>query len=99
MSVSAKVTTEFNGVEDGKVYPRLITVGEEIHGSLAQTAIDEKWAKETKESRQARNAADDESSKAAADQAAADAADAAVQEKRAEDKAKLGLLTHAQLEA
>lgn len=35
----AKVTIEFKGVEDGKVYPRTIKVGETITGSLAQSAI------------------------------------------------------------
>lgn len=97
--IRAKVTKEFEGVEDGKVYPRTIAIGEEITGALALTAIDEKWAKETKESRADRGAAEDAAEKEIVEQKGRDAAAAALQAKRDEAKAKLALLPHAQLEA
>jgi hypothetical protein len=39
----AKIVKAFPGVEDGKVYPRMIEVGEVIEGDLARVAIEEKW--------------------------------------------------------
>lgn len=95
--IRAKVVQEFNGVEDGKVYPRLIEVGEEISGSLAEAAIGEKWAKETKDSRAERAASDEETElQALQEKAESDAAEALAL-KREEDTAKLALLTHEQL--
>lgn len=95
--IRAIVTKEFPGVEDGKVHPRMIEVGEEISGSLAEAAIGEKWAKETKDSKADRNgAADDAEALAKEEQDAADLA-AALVAKREEDVAKLALLPHAQL--
>lgn len=97
--IRAKVTQEFKGVEDGKVYPRMIEVGEEISGLLAEAAIGEKWAKETKDSRAERAAADEETDlQVLQEKADADAA-AALTLKREEDVAKLALLTHEQLVA
>jgi len=97
--IRAIVTKEFPGVEDGKVYPRQIEIGEEISGSLAVTAIGEKWAKETKDSKAERSAADDEAALAAMEKQEADDAAAALQAKRDEAVAKLALLPHAQLVA
>lgn len=97
--IRARVTKEFEGVEDGKVYPRTILVGEEITGSLAETAIAEKWAKETRDSKIDRSAADDEAELEALDQKEREEARAALQAKREENIAKLALLTHAQLVA
>lgn len=95
--IRAKVTKEFDGVEDGKVYPRLITAGEEISGSLAETAIGAGNAKETKESKSERLANEDAEVRAAREalelKEAADAADA----KREGDIAKLALLPRDQI--
>lgn len=93
----AKVTEEFDGVIDGTVYPRKIAVGEEVTGSLAQTAIDMKVAKETKESKADRTAAQDAAVQEAADRLAAEQAEAARLAKIEEDRAKLALLSHDQL--
>lgn len=95
--IRAKVTKEFSGVPDGDVYPRMIEIGEEISGSLAETAIAEKWAKETRDSKADRSAADDDAEQAALEQAARDAEAAEIEAKRDENRAKLALLTHVQL--
>jgi hypothetical protein len=42
-----KVTKSFKGVEDGKIYPRVFLVGEEIRGDLARVALEEGWAIDT----------------------------------------------------
>lgn len=42
--MKAKVIKEFYGVIDGSVYPRIVPLGEIIHGELAHVAIKEKWA-------------------------------------------------------
>jgi hypothetical protein len=97
--IRATVTKEFPGVEDGAVYPRQILVGEEISGSLAETAIGEKWAKETKDSKADRNAADDDAALLAKEKQEADDAAAVLKAKRDENIAKLALLPHAQLVA
>ena len=97
--IRARVTKEFPGVPDGEVYPRTIEVGEEISGSLAETAIGEKWAKETKDSKDDRGAAEDEAERELAEKKERDDAAAALQAKRDEATAKLTLLPHAQLAA
>lgn len=97
--IRAKVTKEFDGVEDGKVYPRLIGVGEEIVGSLAETAIGEKWAKETRESKLERGAAEEDAERVLREQKELEEAAAALKAKREEDVARLALLPHAQLVA
>lgn len=43
-ALRAKVIKEFYGVIDGQIYPRMVLVGEIIHGDLAATAHREKWA-------------------------------------------------------
>lgn len=93
----AKVTQEFKGVLDNEVYPRIIVVGEEINGSLAETAIEAGWAKETKESKTLRAAAEDALTQSQAALKQADAEAQAIIVKREEDIAKLALLTHAEL--
>lgn len=97
--IRAIVTKEFPGVEDGQVHPRQILVGEEISGALAEAAIGEKWAKETKDSKSDRNVAADDAEALAKEKEEADAAAALLQAKRDEDIAKLALLSHAQLVA
>ncbi len=42
--MQAKVTKQFDGVENGAIYPRRYAVGEVISGRLAEVAIAEKWA-------------------------------------------------------
>lgn len=42
--MKSKVIKEFYGVIDGQIYPRMVLVGEIIHGDLAETALREKWA-------------------------------------------------------
>ncbi|MCW2195041.1 hypothetical protein AB7M45_007814 [Bradyrhizobium elkanii] len=97
--IRAKVTKEFSGVEDGSVYPRQILVGEEVSGALAEAAIAEKWAKETRESKMDRGVEDDEAARLLEEEQARVQAAAELQAKRDEATAKLALLTHAQLEA
>lgn len=98
-NIRAKVTKEFDGVEDGKVYPRLINVGEEISGSLAETAISAGNAKETKESRAERAAAENEDAKQAALDEDVKLAAVMRAEKIGKDVEKLKLLPHDQLVA
>lgn len=43
-NMKSKVIKEFYGVIDGQIYPRMVLVGEIIHGDLAETALREKWA-------------------------------------------------------
>lgn len=43
-NMKSKVIKEFYGVIDGQIYPRMVLVGEIIHGDLAATAHREKWA-------------------------------------------------------
>lgn len=95
--IRARVTKEFPGVEDGTVYPRQILVGEEITGALAETAISEKWAKETRDSKADRSAADDEAELELLGKKEHEEAESALQAKREESRAKLALLTHVQL--
>ncbi len=49
----AKVTKAFPGVEDGKIYPRDIAVGETVTGDLARAAVEAKWADEIDEVKEA----------------------------------------------
>lgn len=41
--MKAKVIREHYAVLDGQIYPRIIELGEIVHGDLAETAIREKW--------------------------------------------------------
>lgn len=62
----ATVTTAFPGVEDGKIYPRDIALGEIISGDLAAAAVEAGWAEEIDEEKAA-----EEAEKRAAEAAAA----------------------------
>ena len=97
--IRAKVTKEFDGVEDGKVHPRLIQVGEEIHGSLAETAIGMKHAKETNDSKADRAAEAESDNDALRNQQEVDELAAKHAAKRADNIEKLKLLPHEQLVA
>lgn len=46
--MKVKVTREFQGVENGALYPRLYTVGEIVEGRLADVALAECWGEEVK---------------------------------------------------
>lgn len=89
----AKVTKEFDGVEDGKVYPRKFEVGEEISGDLADAAIRQKNAKETSASKAARGASEAEESDLVEKNRAADEASKAAAAKRKSDLAVLAHFT------
>ena len=90
--IRARVTKEFPGVEDGKVYPRDIKEGEEISGDLAAEAIKMGVAKETKESRADRASAEaSNAEQTSAEQALADAEAAIVAER---ERIRAGLKTH-----
>lgn len=97
--IRAKVTKEFDGVEDGTVYPRMILVGEEISGALAESAIGMKCAKETAESKADRNADDAELEEQARLKAEYEQTLVDLAALRAANTAKLTLFTHAQLVA
>lgn len=46
--MKVKITKEFNGVENGALYPRPYTVGEIVKGRLADVALAEGWGEELK---------------------------------------------------
>lgn len=46
--MKVKITKEFQGVENGALYPRLYTVGEIVEGRLADVALAEGWGDELK---------------------------------------------------
>jgi len=47
--MKATVIQEFRGAPDGDCYPRIIKVGEEVTGELAQVACAEGWAKKQRQ--------------------------------------------------
>jgi hypothetical protein len=79
--MKAKVTTEFRGKRDGAPQVELIKVGEIITGELAKVAVDEQWAEEIDEAKEAKiGAAQEKLSGAEADLVAAKAKLAAAAE-------------------
>lgn len=46
--MQVKVIKQFDGVENGAIYPRTYKVGEIVTGRLAEVALAEKWGEEVK---------------------------------------------------
>lgn len=46
--MKVKVTKEFQGVENGAIYPRLYKTGDVVEGRLADVALAEGWGDEIK---------------------------------------------------